>query len=81
MYYTELAAAFVRGRLGEFPGLTPEEIIEAGRAAGLRLHKFKRQAELPRVRRSRSRRKVCSTSAAGAGLSSGRCSTRSRGSK
>jgi ubiquinone/menaquinone biosynthesis C-methylase UbiE len=51
MYYTELAAAFVRGRLGEFPGLTPEEIIEAGRAAGLRLHKFKRQAELPRVRR------------------------------
>jgi hypothetical protein len=55
MYYTGLAAAFVRGKLGAPPGLAPdaapEAVIEAGRAAGLRLHKFKRQSELPRVRR------------------------------
>src|SRR5262249_18611066 len=31
--------------------LSPEELIRLGRARGLRLHKFKRQAELPRVRR------------------------------
>jgi ubiquinone/menaquinone biosynthesis C-methylase UbiE len=49
-YYTELAAAFVRGKLGEAGDLSPEELIEIGSARGLRLHKFKRQAELPRVR-------------------------------
>jgi ubiquinone/menaquinone biosynthesis C-methylase UbiE len=49
MYYTGLAAAFVRGKLA--PDAAPEAVIEAGRAAGLRLHKFKRQSELPRVRR------------------------------
>lgn len=52
-YYTRLAAAYVRGKLG---GLAPqtageEELIAAGLAAGLRLHKFKRNAELPRVRK------------------------------
>lgn len=45
-YYSELAAAFVRGRLGN-QGAT----IEDGQRAGLRLHKFKADAELPRVLR------------------------------
>jgi len=49
-YYERLAAAFVRGRLGLTEG-TEAELIEQGLARGLRLHKFKRQAELPRVRR------------------------------
>ena len=51
-YYRELAAAFVRGRLAQ----TSEDadldaLIRRGRAAGLKLHKFKRSAELPRVRK------------------------------
>jgi ubiquinone/menaquinone biosynthesis C-methylase UbiE len=50
-YYTDIAAAFVRGKLGEAQDLSPEELIRIGRAQGLRLHKFKRQAELPRVRK------------------------------
>lgn len=51
-YFTRLAAAFVRGRLGGLaPGLATEELIAAGLAAGLRLHKFKRHTELPRVRK------------------------------
>ena len=50
-YYVELAAAFVLGRL---PGLreealAPAELVGRGRAEGLRLHKFKRNATLPRV--------------------------------
>src|SRR5262249_39069002 len=51
-YYTELAAAFVQGKLGAMPHLSPDEIIRSGLAAGLRLHKFKRNAELPRVRKA-----------------------------
>jgi SAM-dependent methyltransferase len=51
-YFTRLAAAFVRGRLGRAAAeLAPEELIAAGLASGLRLHKFKRNAELPRVRK------------------------------
>jgi hypothetical protein len=50
-YYTELAAAFVRGKIGGRGDLSPEELIRVGRARGLRLHKFKRQSELPRVRK------------------------------
>src|SRR5262245_47417977 len=50
-YYTELAAAFVRGKIGGAGDLSPEELIGLGKARGLRLHKFKRQAELPRVRK------------------------------
>jgi ubiquinone/menaquinone biosynthesis C-methylase UbiE len=50
-YYTELAASFVRGKLGERKHLSSEELIQAGIAAGLRLHKFKRNAQLPRVRK------------------------------
>ncbi len=50
-HYLGLGAAFCRGRLG--PGAPAEDraAIEAGLAAGLRLHRFKRTAELPRVRR------------------------------
>jgi ubiquinone/menaquinone biosynthesis C-methylase UbiE len=50
-YYVNLAAAFVRGKLGAMPQLSADEIIQAGLTAGLRLHKFKRNAELPRVRK------------------------------
>ncbi|HEX8557530.1 MAG TPA: class I SAM-dependent methyltransferase [Pyrinomonadaceae bacterium] len=51
-YFTRLAAAFVRGRLGRAVARLPDdEVIRAGLAAGLRLHKFKRNTELPRVRK------------------------------
>ena len=51
-YYPELAAAFVRGRLPDAPeSATVKELLELGKQAGLRLHKFKRNIELPRVRR------------------------------
>ncbi len=50
-YFTQLAAAFVRGKLGVVGDLTAEELIEAGQANGLRLHKFKRNTELPRVKK------------------------------
>lgn len=50
-YYTALAAAFVRSQLGGLPILSPEELIAAGLEHGLRLHKFKRNEELPRVRK------------------------------
>jgi len=45
-YFSELATAFVRGRLGD-----PSASIEDGLAAGLRLHKFKQNQDLARVRR------------------------------
>lgn len=50
-HYLALAAAYCRGRLGA--GAPPDDrgAVEAGLAAGLRLHRFKRTAELPRVRR------------------------------
>jgi len=65
-YFTALAAACVRGfsnasaaiepRLLDAPldALTPDDcarLVECGREAGLRLHRFKRTMELPRVRR------------------------------
>jgi ubiquinone/menaquinone biosynthesis C-methylase UbiE len=50
-YYVNLAAAFVQGKLGAMPQLSDDEMIQAGLKAGLRLHKFKRNAELPRVRK------------------------------
>ncbi len=49
-HYVALAAAYCRGRLGELPG-DDAAAVAAGEAAGLRLHRFKRTAELPRVRR------------------------------
>ncbi|HVG19835.1 MAG TPA: class I SAM-dependent methyltransferase [Blastocatellia bacterium] len=51
-YFTSLAVAFVRGKVKTLPpGLSSEEILEAGVASGLRLHKFKRNTELSRVRK------------------------------
>jgi len=50
-YYTAFAAAFVRGTLADAPPLTDAELVRFGLAAGLRLHAFKRTAELPRVRK------------------------------
>ena len=47
--YTELAVAYVRGMLPDAGG-DAAALVEAGRAAGLKLHRFKRSAELPRVR-------------------------------
>jgi len=49
-HYLALAAAFCRGRLGAH-ALDDRAAIDAGLAADLRLHRFKRAAELPRVRR------------------------------
>jgi ubiquinone/menaquinone biosynthesis C-methylase UbiE len=50
-YYREFAACFCRGRL-ELALDTPEEVAVAhGMSAGMRLFKWKRNAELPRVRR------------------------------
>lgn len=46
-YYTTLAAAYVRGMLPDAGG-DDAALIEAGRAAGLKLNRFKRTAELPR---------------------------------
>jgi hypothetical protein len=49
--YPELAAAFVRGSLPEAAlGLGEDELLALGRANGLKLHRFKRTIELPRVR-------------------------------
>ena len=50
-YYLEFAAAFVRGRRPDAPELEPGELVEWGRGQGLKIHKFKRNAELPRVRK------------------------------
>lgn len=49
-YYLDLATVFIRGHLGALSGMSADEVLEAGPAAGLGLHKFKRQAQLPRVR-------------------------------
>src|SRR5260370_40209752 len=54
-YYTSLAAAFVRGKLGFAPDAaspSAEDLIQLGLRAGLRLHKFKRTMELRRRRRA-----------------------------
>jgi ubiquinone/menaquinone biosynthesis C-methylase UbiE len=50
-YYLDLAAAFVRGKLPDAPDLPAADLVCFGLAAGLRLHKFKRTSELPRVRK------------------------------
>ena len=52
-YFTHLAAAFVRGSLNLPPNDTrpTATLIQEGVAAGLRLHKFKRQTALPRVQK------------------------------
>jgi len=53
-YYLGLGAAFVRGSMPEVATAFADDdegAFRAGRDAGLKLHKFKRNAELPRVRR------------------------------
>jgi SAM-dependent methyltransferase len=50
-YYLDLAAAFVRGRIPDGPDLPPAEMVRFGLQTGLRLRKFKRTGELPRVRK------------------------------
>ena len=65
LYFTRLAAAYVRGRLGasiptdlldtpleELSEGRLDDIIATGLAAGLRLHRFKRTIGLPRVRKT-----------------------------
>jgi 2-polyprenyl-3-methyl-5-hydroxy-6-metoxy-1,4-benzoquinol methylase len=49
-HYLALAAAYARGALGR-PDLDDAAALAAGVAAGLRLHRFKRTAGLPRVKR------------------------------
>jgi ubiquinone/menaquinone biosynthesis C-methylase UbiE len=49
-HYTALAAAYARGALGR-PELDDAAALAAGADAGLRLHRFKRTAGLPRVKR------------------------------
>ncbi len=50
-FYLEFAAAFVRHALPEAQDRDPRELVQLGLRAGLRLHRFKRTAELPRVRK------------------------------
>src|SRR5947209_3122049 len=50
-YYTDLAAAYVRGTLADAPDLAPAELVRFGLGAGLRLRRFRRGAALPRVRK------------------------------
>jgi ubiquinone/menaquinone biosynthesis C-methylase UbiE len=49
--YDDFAAAFVRGSLAEAAGhRSNAELLALGRAAGLKLHRFKRTSVLPRVK-------------------------------
>jgi ubiquinone/menaquinone biosynthesis C-methylase UbiE len=50
-YYTELAAAYVRGARPDLGGGDASELLAAAKRAGVRLHRFKRTAGLARVRR------------------------------
>jgi ubiquinone/menaquinone biosynthesis C-methylase UbiE len=50
-FYLEPAAAFVRHALPGAPAVPPAELVRLGLHAGLRLHRFKRTADLPRVRK------------------------------
>lgn len=50
-WYLPLAVAFVRGHCPDAPSLPDEDLVAWGRTRGLGLHKFKRNAALPRVRR------------------------------
>ena len=49
-YYLPFAASFVRGRVPDAVG-DDAAVFAAGQASGLKLHKFKRNADLPRVRK------------------------------
>lgn len=49
--FVHACAAFCRGRLALEHDVDDDDAIRAGRAAGLRLHRFKRARTLPRVQR------------------------------
>jgi ubiquinone/menaquinone biosynthesis C-methylase UbiE len=49
LYYDKLVAAFIRGRLPDTNDLSLNDLIDSAASNGLRIHKFKRNAELPRV--------------------------------
>ena len=50
-HYESLACAYIRGSLSGLPDDMPvDHVIARGQAAGLKLHRFKRTMELPRVR-------------------------------
>lgn len=49
-YYARFAAAYVRGMLATSDDVTEAELIALGRDEGLKLHRFKRTMDLPRVR-------------------------------
>lgn len=49
--YEELAEAYARGMLASAPdGTSGTDLLKQARAAGLKLHRFKRTMDLPRVR-------------------------------
>jgi ubiquinone/menaquinone biosynthesis C-methylase UbiE len=49
--YLQLAAAYVRGVLPDVPAsASDDELVHLGKTAGLKMHRFKRTMELPRVR-------------------------------
>jgi len=50
-YYLDLATAYVRGKAPGSGDCSPEDLFRRGRDVGLRLHRFKRTKELPRVRK------------------------------
>ena len=49
-YYARFAAAYVRGTLAAADDATEADLIALGRGEGLKLHRFKRTMDLPRVR-------------------------------
>ena len=51
IYYEEPAGAYLRSVLDVDPATEFGVLVERGRAAGLRLQRFKRSSVLPRVRR------------------------------
>lgn len=53
-YYRDVALAYLRGSCPDLALATDDALLEAGEARGLRLHRFKRNSELPRVRRALS---------------------------
>ena len=50
-FYVEPAVAFIRGTRDDAPELPDGVLIVWGKAAGLRIHRFKRSGVLPRVQR------------------------------
>ena len=49
-YYAEFAAAYVRGMLPTTELLRGDDPIQLGKVGGLKMHRFKRTLDLPRVR-------------------------------